>query len=82
VRIGAGCTIGSGALVHYGVSMSDNVVLDPDSFLMKGESPEAGSKWRGNPARAVRTAARTPSRLVAVALPQAAEPALTAGGAP
>jgi len=81
VRIGAGCTIGTGALVHYGVSMGDNVVLDPDSFLMKGESPDAGSKWRGNPARAVRTAARPSSGLVAVALPETDEPALAAGGA-
>jgi non-ribosomal peptide synthetase-like protein len=78
VRIGAGCTIGAGALVHYGVAMGDNVVLDPDSFLMKGESPDAGTKWRGNPARAVGTAAR--SRLMQVTLPAATAPLLAAGG--
>jgi len=80
VRIGSGCTIGSGALVHYGVSMGDNAVLDPDSFLMKGESPDPDSKWRGNPARSVRKAAAR-AALVEVALPAAVEPALAAGGA-
>jgi non-ribosomal peptide synthetase-like protein len=81
VKIGAGCTIGSGALVHYGVTMGDNVVLDPDSFLMKGESPDAGSKWRGNPARSVNTVARRP-KVVEVTLPAAGEPAFAAGGQP
>jgi non-ribosomal peptide synthetase-like protein len=75
VTIGRGCTIGSGALVHYGVSMGDNVVLDPDSFLMKGETPDAGSKWRGNPARSVGMPAGA-ARLVAVTLPAEAQPAL------
>jgi non-ribosomal peptide synthetase-like protein len=78
IRIGSGCTIGSGALVHYGVTMGDNVVLEPDSFLMKGESPDSGTTWRGNPARSVRRDARR-SKLVEVALP---EPALAAGGSP
>ena len=36
-RIGAGCTLGVGAFVHYGVTMGDGAVLAPDSFLMKGE---------------------------------------------
>jgi carbonic anhydrase/acetyltransferase-like protein (isoleucine patch superfamily) len=40
--------------VHYGVTMGDNVVLDPDSFLMKGEIVDANSVWRGNPAKAIR----------------------------
>jgi non-ribosomal peptide synthetase-like protein len=34
IRIGNGCTIGTGAMVHYGVSMGDDVLIDPDSFLM------------------------------------------------
>lgn len=80
VKIGAGCSIGSGALVHYGVTVGDNAVLDPDSFLMKGESPDPRSKWRGNPARSVHTMARR-STLVEVALPEGNEPALAAGGA-
>ena len=36
--IGADCTLGVGAFVHYGVTMGDGAVLDPDSFLMKGET--------------------------------------------
>ena len=37
ITIGAGCTLGVGAFVHYGVTMGDGAVLAPDSFLMKGE---------------------------------------------
>src|SRR5262245_27992067 len=54
VKIGRGCSIGHVAFVHYGVIMGDSVVLDPDSFLMKGEILDAGGHWRGNPAKAVR----------------------------
>ena len=53
IKIGEGCTIGVNTLVHYGVKMSENVILDPDAFLMKGETPEANSKWQGNPAKAL-----------------------------
>ncbi len=81
IKVGDGCTIGAGAFVHYGVSMGDNVVLDPDSFLMKGESPDAGTKWRGNPARSVRKAVHR-AKLVEVALSPAVAPARAAGGAP
>ena len=35
--LGAGCTLGVGSFVHYGVTMGDGAVLAPDSFLMKGE---------------------------------------------
>jgi hypothetical protein len=31
--------------------MHDNVVLDADSFLMKGSLAESNSIWQGNPAR-------------------------------
>ena len=51
--IGADCTLGVGAFVHYGVTMGDGVVLDPDSFLMKGESVPPATRWGGNPAAAV-----------------------------
>jgi non-ribosomal peptide synthetase-like protein len=54
VRIGKGCSLGPGAFVHYGVTMGEHVVLDADSFLMKGEAPDPHSGWRGNPARKVR----------------------------
>ena len=54
VKIGNGCTVGSAAFVHYGVTIGDNVVLDPDSFLMKGEVLDPSTIWRGNPAKASR----------------------------
>ncbi len=49
--IGAGCTIGVGAFVHYDVTMEDGAVLAADSFLMKGETVPARARWGGNPAR-------------------------------
>jgi hypothetical protein len=39
--------------VHYGVTMGDHVVLDADSFLMKGEVLDPHSVWRGNPAKPI-----------------------------
>ncbi|MFE6891119.1 Pls/PosA family non-ribosomal peptide synthetase [Streptomyces sp. NPDC057694] len=50
IVIGAGCTLATGALVHYGVEMGDAAVLAPDSFLMKGEQMPPGAHWGGNPA--------------------------------
>ena len=49
--IGAGCTIGVGAFVHYDVTMGNDAVLAADSFLMKGEDVPRGARWGGNPAR-------------------------------
>jgi non-ribosomal peptide synthetase-like protein len=49
--LGAGCTIGVGAFVHYGVTMGDGSVLAADSFLMKGEDVPAHAQCGGNPAR-------------------------------
>ena len=72
IKIGNGCSVGVGAFVHYGVTMGDRVVLDPDSFLMKGETPEPNTTWRGNPAKAVRGMATTRP------MPAAAETALAA----
>lgn len=57
VRISKGCTLACGSFVHYGVTMGDNVVLGPNSFLMKGESLQPNSIWQGNPANAVHRAA-------------------------
>ncbi|MFJ3761443.1 Pls/PosA family non-ribosomal peptide synthetase [Streptomyces sp. NPDC090080] len=48
--LGAGCTLGVGSHVHYGVTMGDGAVLAPDSFLMKGEEVPAHAQWGGNPA--------------------------------
>jgi len=53
VRIGNGATLGPAAFAHYGVSMGEHVVLDADSFLMKGEVLDRYTVWRGNPARLV-----------------------------
>jgi non-ribosomal peptide synthetase-like protein len=52
--VGSGCTIGVGALVHYGVTMGDGAVLAPDSFLMKGAEIPPHARWGGNPAREIR----------------------------
>ena len=71
IKIGNGCTLGVGAFVHYGVTMGDHVVLDPDSFLMKGEVLEPNTTWRGNPAKAVRgiaTKREMPAAVVETAL--------------
>jgi non-ribosomal peptide synthetase-like protein len=54
IRLGNGCSVGPGAFVHYGVTMGDHVVLDADSFLMKGEVLESHTGWRGNPAKLMR----------------------------
>ncbi|MGW1618750.1 Pls/PosA family non-ribosomal peptide synthetase [Streptomyces sp. NPDC002172] len=48
--LGAGCTLGVAAHVHYGVTMGDGAVLAPDSFLMKGEEVPPNARWGGNPA--------------------------------
>ena len=59
IRLGNRCSVGPGALVHYGVSTGDDVVLDADSFLMKGEILDSHTGWCGNPARlAARNVAR------------------------
>jgi acetyltransferase-like isoleucine patch superfamily enzyme len=54
ITIGAGCTVGIGAWVHYGVTMGDGAVLAPDAFLMKGEDVPPHARWAGNPARNLR----------------------------
>jgi hypothetical protein len=40
-------------------------VLDADSFLMKGETLDAYSGWRGNPAKMVRGSVAEPETAVA-----------------
>lgn len=51
ITIGAGSTLGVGALVHYGTTLGDGSVIAPDSFLMKGEEVPPLAHWGGNPAR-------------------------------
>ncbi|MEU3979410.1 Pls/PosA family non-ribosomal peptide synthetase [Streptomyces sp. NPDC026672] len=48
--LGAFCTLGVSAHVHYGVTLGEGAVLAPDSFLMKGEEVPAHARWGGNPA--------------------------------
>ncbi|MCX5505133.1 phosphopantetheine-binding protein [Streptomyces sp. NBC_00053] len=59
----AGCTIGVGAHVHYGVTMGAGAVLAPDSFLMKGEEVPPHARWGGNPAAEMRDAPHQPEAL-------------------
>jgi non-ribosomal peptide synthetase-like protein len=50
ITVGRGCTVGTGALMNYGVKMHDGSVLDADSFLMKGSWVGPNRRWCGNPA--------------------------------
>ncbi|RKT57306.1 Pls/PosA family non-ribosomal peptide synthetase [Saccharothrix australiensis] len=50
ITIGAGATIGTAAFVHYGATIGDHAVVEPDSFVMKGTEVPTRSRWRGNPA--------------------------------
>jgi non-ribosomal peptide synthetase-like protein len=67
ITIGQGCTLGTYAFVHYGVTMQEGSVLDADSFLMKGEDVPALARYRGNPAREHREP--TPERPLSAAGP-------------
>ncbi|HXG07995.1 MAG TPA: hypothetical protein VNI77_11805, partial [Nitrososphaera sp.] len=51
IRIGNRCSLGPGAFVHYGVITGDDVVIDADSYVMKGETLDSHTGWRGNPAK-------------------------------
>ena len=51
--LGARCTLGVSAFVHYGVTMADDSVLETSSFLMKGEEVPPHARWAGNPATAL-----------------------------
>jgi non-ribosomal peptide synthetase-like protein len=53
ITIGSGCTVSTGALVNYGVTMEDGAVIDADAFVMKGSLISQGARWRGNPATEV-----------------------------
>jgi non-ribosomal peptide synthetase-like protein len=50
ITIGAGCSVGVGAHVHYGVTIGDGASLGPHSFLMKGEEVPPNARWGMNPA--------------------------------
>jgi non-ribosomal peptide synthetase-like protein len=55
ITVGQGCTVGTGALVSYGVEMHDGSLLDADSFLMKGSRVGPDHRWCGNPASELAT---------------------------
>ncbi len=59
--IGDDVTLGVAALVHYGVTAEDGVVVTTDSFVMKGTTLPRGSLWSGNPAFEARTATTSPA---------------------
>jgi non-ribosomal peptide synthetase-like protein len=64
IRLGNRCSVGPGGFIHYGVSTGDDVVIDADSFLMKGEILDSYTGWCGNPAKMVRRhKARTEVRI-------------------
>jgi non-ribosomal peptide synthetase-like protein len=48
--VGDQVTLGVGAFIHYGVTLGDQTVVEPDSFVMKGERTPKGAHWGGNPA--------------------------------
>ncbi|MBB5960380.1 non-ribosomal peptide synthetase-like protein [Saccharothrix tamanrassetensis] len=50
ITVGAGTTLGTGAFVHYGSTIGEHAVVEPDSFVMKGTEAPTRSRWRGNPA--------------------------------
>ncbi|MGW5781998.1 Pls/PosA family non-ribosomal peptide synthetase [Streptomyces sp. NPDC003863] len=49
-NLGPHSTLGVGAFVHYGVEIGARAHLEPDSFLMKGETVPDDARWVGNPA--------------------------------
>jgi len=51
IDLGAGCSVGTDAVVLYGTRMEDGSRLGDLSLLMKGETLPAGTRWEGSPAR-------------------------------
>ncbi|WP_205862994.1 Pls/PosA family non-ribosomal peptide synthetase [Planosporangium thailandense] len=80
--IGDGCTLGVSAFVHYGVTMGDGVLLDADSFLMKGEEVPAHARWGGNPARPAPETARVGLPTATLARPAPSVVAASGAAAP
>ncbi|GAP54931.1 putative acetyltransferase YvoF [Arthrobacter sp. Hiyo6] len=59
IKVGARCTVGTNATIHYGVTVGDGAVIETDSFVMKGEDVPDNRRFGGNPAREI-TKARAP----------------------
>jgi non-ribosomal peptide synthetase-like protein len=51
IKLGRGCSVGTGSLVLYDSEIGDGAVLGSCSLLLKGESLPAGTRWEGIPAR-------------------------------
>jgi acetyltransferase-like isoleucine patch superfamily enzyme len=51
IVLGNDVTVGAVVFMNYGVVMGDGSILEPDSFLMKGEQVGPNTIWGGNPAR-------------------------------
>ncbi|MGY1630360.1 Pls/PosA family non-ribosomal peptide synthetase [Geodermatophilus sp. SYSU D01186] len=60
-RLGDRCTLGVSGYVHYGVTIGDDAVVGPDSFVMKGTTVPPGTRWSGNPAAETRVPAPRPA---------------------
>jgi len=53
LHIGPGCSVGSSSIVLYDTTVHPGSTLGPLSFLMKGESLPARTRWAGIPAQRV-----------------------------
>ena len=51
ISIGARCTLGVDAFVHYGADIGDDVDIRTDAFVMKGSIVADKEIWTGNPAQ-------------------------------
>jgi non-ribosomal peptide synthetase-like protein len=77
ISIGPGCTLGTGAFVHYAVTTGAGSLIEADSFVMKGSSVSPGARWLGNPASAVPASAVPASAMPASTVLASAVPAST-----
>ena len=80
--IGAGCTLGVGAFVHYGVTMGDGAVLAADSFLMKGEEVPPRALGRKPRHRATPPPASGPTPAIRLVSPEPGRRSLTLWSVP
>ncbi|WP_323960208.1 amino acid adenylation domain-containing protein [Arthrobacter sp. JZ12] len=59
IVLGDRCSLSVESFVNYGVNMGNDVVLEADAFLMKGEDVPDHSIYVGNPAHESKKATRT-----------------------
>ena len=63
IAVGSGVHARHARFIHYGVTIGDDAVLAPDSFVMKGTEVPTRARWQGNPAREVAVAAQSRVRM-------------------